>query len=432
MNYADAERIDYIMQDAGYKKLTKHDNADIIIVVSCSVRAKAEQKVHSWINQLPSEKTIVLTGCMVRRDFKDSECQNTNKNLKYIKRICPNIKHYIPIKSINNIVKIIENSIGEQKKGSASTSKNYLTTPQIFSDKSITAYIPIMTGCAQFCTYCIVPFARGEEISRKTDEILNDVKLALKEGKTHIVLLGQIVNKWIDPVSKLTFVELLKKICLIDNDFWLTFLSPHPNYVTKELLDFIISEPKMLKYLGLPLQHGDNHILKQMNRGYSVEKYTEQIEYLRSTYNSNNLSKNVPLYLTTDIVIGFGDESEESFQTTYALLKQLRFNQVFVAYYSERPYTQASISIPDKIPINTKIERKNKIRKLTEKIYFEENEKLIGKVLPCRAHDIHRGITYSNQYIELDPIHSNLVGKLINVKITYGGRYGIKGKLVSV
>lgn len=432
MNYADAERIDFIMQESGFTKSLTHQNADIVIVISCSVREKAEQKVYSWVNQLSNDKIIILTGCMVRRDFKDSEHKNTDQNLKKIKRICPNIRYFIPIKDIKSIATTIKNSIGELEQGSSKISENYLTTPQVFSKDSITAYIPIMTGCAQFCTYCIVPFARGEEISRETKDIIYDVKSALELGKTHIVLLGQIVNKWIDPISKLSFVGLLKEICSINQDFWLTFLSPHPNYVTNELLDFIVYEPKMLKYLGLPLQHGDNGILKQMNRGYNVEKFINQIKYLQATYQKSEMSEIIPLYLTTDIIVGFGDENEESFLKTYQLLKEIQFNQVFVAYYSERPYTPASISIPDKVAINTKIERKNKIRTLTEKIYACKNKKLVGKIVPCRSHDNHRGITYSNQYVELDQIPQELVGKLISIKITYGGRYGIKGKLVFV
>lgn len=432
MNYADAERIDTLLQKAQYTKQTSHKDADIIIVITCSVRDKAEQKVYSWVNQLPKEKTVVLTGCMLRRDFKDLECQNSSKNLKKLQRICPNIDYFIPIKEINSLVKTLENSIGEEEKGSYKHSPNYLTTPQTFSKDSITAYIPIMTGCAQFCSYCIVPFARGEEISRTTVEIISDVKNALKSNKTHIVLLGQIVNKWKDPQTGVSFLQLLKQICKIKADFWMTFISPHPNYIDKKILKFIVDEPIMLKYLGLPLQYGNNAILKQMNRGYTIEKYIDQINYLKAFFAEQEISTKINLYLTTDIIVGFGNETEETFNQTYELLKTLRFNQVFVASYSERPYTPASISIPDKIPLEIKTRRKNKIRALTEKIYTEENQKLVGKTLPCRAHDSHRGITYANQYIELDQIPQNLVGQVIDVKITYGGRYGIKGKLVSV
>ena len=289
-----------------------------------------------------------------------------------------------------------------------------------------------MTGCAQFCSYCIVPFARGEEISRTTAEIIADIKNALDSNKTHIVLLGQIVNKWKDPQTGVSFLQLLKQICKIKADFWMTFISPHPNYINNELLKFIVDEPKMLKYLGLPLQYGNNAILKQMNRGYTVEKYIEQIEYLKNYFAEQEVSSSCNLYLTTDIIVGFGNETETTFNETYTLLEKIRFNQVFVASYSERQYTPASISIPDKIPLEIKTQRKNKIRALTERIYTEENKKLVGKILQCRSHDSHRGITYANQYIELDQIPPNLVGQIINVKITYGGRYGIKGKLVSV
>lgn len=212
----------------------------------------------------------------------------------------------------------------------------------------------------------------------------------------------------------------------------MTFLSPHPNYMTDELLRFIVDEPKMLKYLGLPLQYGDDKVLKQMNRKYTVKEYKRQIAYLKKYFGEQESNSTVNLYLTTDIIVGFGNETEETFNKTYKLLQKIRFNQVFVASYSERPYTPASISVPDSIPLEIKTQRKNRIRKLTEKIAKEENQKLVGKTISCRAHDSHRGITYANQYIELDSVPSNLISKQIDVKITYGGRYGIKGTPVFV
>lgn len=433
MNITDSNRIRTILDNAGFTETKSVEDTDIFIAVSCSVRERAEAKTLNHIRDLKRSRgknkpvLTVLTGCMVRRDHKNSVCKNTQENVRNLKQKSGNsIDIYIDLRDI----KRLPQKLSKLGKGSDSpitinerTPSSYLQLQQKHTPDGIEAYIPIMTGCSQFCTYCIVPFSRGEEFCRTKKAIIADVETALSSGKKIIVLLGQIVDKWSQDGK--TFLDLLKSVCRIDGEFFVTFLSPHPSFITNEIIDYIFKEPKMLKYLGLPLQAGSNRILKKMNRTYTTRKYLKLIDYIRS----KEMNTGKLLYLTTDIIVGFPSETKNEFNETVEILNQIQFNKVFLAYYSERPFSIAAKVFPDDIPLAEKKKRKQILIEVTDKIFESKNKALLGKEVTVIAKTQKIGFMDTYQFVEILNLPPNSIGKVLKGKITYGGRYGIRVKV---
>lgn len=443
MNLSDSERIDTILHKAEYLKATNPKNAETLIINTCSVRQKAEDRVIGWtkVNMSDNTQTVIITGCMARRDFDSTHHDDTQKFLKLISRKFKFPVIFVDIRDIANIPKIINQRVGESQKDKATypithnllninntdiTCENldhsYLSIAPSLTSTDITANIPIMTGCQQFCAYCIVPFSRGEEYYRPADDILNDVKTAISHGKTHITLLGQIVNKWQD--DNLTFTDFLKEICAIDSDFWLTFSSPHPKYFDDNLIKFIANEPKMMKYLGLPLQSASDRILKLMNRGYTYKEYSEIITSFKAAM------KNVPYFITTDIIVGFPTETDDDFEESVCAVHEHQFNNVFLSQYSPRPQTTAFKTMPDDILYAVKKSRWENLSATCKDIFEKRNQLLLGLEIPCRPQNSKSGQTYFNQYIELDKVRPSDIGKVCKAKIVSASRLGLRGTIV--
>jgi len=446
MNYADSERIQTVFNKAGYTKVHDPLLCDVIVILSCSVRQKAEEKVIGWINNIRKhiqEKTghqpiIILTGCMVRRDYENNNSIKSTKYNTVLKRKLKNSIIVIDIRQISDIIRTIKctkRGVGDNKfeiphpyNRIIELPENYLSIPPTFSNNDIIAYIPISTGCNQFCTYCIVPFARGSEYCRPTTEILKDVKSALLKGKKIIILLGQIVDKW--SYDSYKFYDLLSEILENNEDFWLSFLSSHPSYMDENVLRLIVENPKMLKFLGLPLQSGDNHVLKRMNRGYSFPDYLKIINKLKQINNEYPQKTVNDIYITTDIIVGFCDETKKEFENTYKNLKKVVPHRIFLAPYSNRPGSIADKMYNDNVSPQTKKSRFKKIKALSEKFYYNYNHKLINTKILVRPKNLKMGITISNQFIELSEVIQTDIGQVRTALILKGNKYGISGKII--
>lgn len=302
-NLADTERIARKLEISGYKATAKPESADLIVINTCSVRQSAINRVYGKIRNLKNKK-IILAGCILREDKKKLLA-------KY-----PNLEFWHP--------------------------DEYFDLAPLPANKNI-AYIPIMTGCDNFCTYCAVPYTRGRERSRLIKDIIKDVKKATKNKSKEIWLLGQNVNSY-----KYNFLKLLKKINSISGDFKIHFMSSHPKDFSNELIKTISECKKVSREIHLPAQSGDNEILKKMNRKYTVSHYKNLIKKIRKAIPDAKIS--------TDAIVGFPGETEKQFQNTVKLFKEIGFSKAYVAKYSPRPGTPAA-KMKDDVPIEEKKRR---------------------------------------------------------------------------
>ena len=324
MNKSDSERIAAILENRGYRLTSKINEADLVVVNMCSVRQSAVDRVYGLYLKFkklreknPKLKTV-LTGCILKKDRK-----------KFRK---------------------IFNSIWSQR--------NYFNVSPEYKYKPV-AYIPISNGCNNFCSYCVVPFVRGPLICRPYEEILEEVENVIEREFREIWLLGQNVNDYQSPTdSSINFPKLLRMVNNIPGNFSIRFTSPNPKNFSDELIDALAKCEKFGKYLNLPVQSGDNEILKKMNRPYTVEQYKNLVKKIRKKIPDINLS--------TDVIVGFPGENQSQFENTVKLLKEIKFNLAYIAKYSPRPGT-AAFQMKDDIPLLEKKRREKILREIIKK-----------------------------------------------------------------
>jgi len=370
-NLADAERIEHKLQMTGYKKSAKEETADLIVINSCSVRKAAMDRLYAKVQQF-RDKKIILTGCFLESDRRKLESKVSE------------IWH----------------------------PDEYFDMAPIYSS-SLSANIPIMTGCNNFCTYCAVPYTRGRERSRPVKDITEEIKKLVKKGYKEIWLLGQNVNSYRD--VKTGFAELLKKVNKIKGDFWIRFTSPHPKDFSDEMIKAMTESEKFAHYLNLPVQSGDNDILKKMNRPYTVGHYKRLIRKIR---------KAIPdITLSTDIIVGFPGETEKQFENSIKLFKEMKFDMAFISEYSPRFGTASALTMKDDIPHKEKERRKKRLNDLLLKTALSNNEKLIG-----RTTTVLGDRTSGNKLIKIKEQYPK--NRFINVKVTKVGPWKLEGKLL--
>jgi len=311
MNKSDSERIAALLEKKGYLPAKNETLADLIVVNMCSVRQSAVDRVYNKIKNLKNKK-IIFTGCILEEDKK--------KFAQY-----------------GEIIKFTD----------------------LFKVKSKPKYqdgfVPIMEGCNNFCSYCVVPYTKGREYYRDKKEIICEIRKMIKKGFEKITLLGQNVNSYPD------FPQLLKEIANLPGNFKITFLTSHPRDFSDELINVMAESEKIIKRLNLPVQSGDNEILKKMNRPYTIKQYKDLIKKIR---------KKIPdIKLSTDIIVGFPGETKKQFNNTIKLFKEIKFNNAYIAKYSPRPGT-LSFKMKDNVPLEEKKQREKILRDL---ICFKKN-----------------------------------------------------------
>lgn len=305
MNKSDSERIAYLLEKKGYKPALDEKKADLIVINMCSVRQVAVERVYGRISSL-KDKRIILTGCVLKQDREK-------------------LKNKVEIVDFNNLFK----------------AKAKIKYPR--------GFVPIMEGCDNFCTYCVVPFTRGRECYRKKEEIIKEAKGLIKKGIKEITLLGQNI------ASYPSFPRLLKEINKIKGDFHIFFLTSHPKDFSDELIRAIKESEKIKRFIHLPVQSGSNEILKKMNRRYTKEQYLKLIGKIR---------KEIPdIEISTDAIVGFPGENKKQFKETVDLFKKAKFDNAYISSYSPRPGTAAS-KMKDDVPLKEKEKRAETLRKL--------------------------------------------------------------------
>lgn len=363
MNVHESEKLASICERMGYTLADDRKEADLIVFNTCAIREGAEDRVFGNVGALKKMKkqnpslVIALCGCMTQ---KQSTANYILSTFPFVDIVIgtfnvANFEHYVnAVKKGRQLELLEEGDIDETVPYKRTSGEN--------------AWVNIMQGCNNFCTYCIVPYVRGREKSRKKENILREIKEIANDGKfKKITLLGQNVNSYgKDLVPAVSFAQLLKEICEVEGDFKVSFMTSHPKDLTVDVIDVIAREEKILKDIHLPAQSGNNRILGLMNRKYTREKYLEIISKIRE--------KMPNARLTSDFIVGFPTETEEEFEDTMSLVREVRFDNIFAFMYSPREGTVAS-KMENQILQKVKQKRVNELLALEKKIQKQKGKK---------------------------------------------------------
>lgn len=362
MNVHESEKIAGILEKLGYSEGSSREEADIIVFNTCAIREGAEDRVFGNVGNLKKLKKknknliIAVCGCMTQKEQTAQKLMNTFPFIDIVIGTfnLPKLGYYIEaVKKGRQLEILSEGDIDESLPYKRTSGEN--------------AWVNIMQGCNNFCTYCIVPYVKGREKSRKEDKILDEIRGIISEGKyKKITLLGQNVNSYGHDLNDgVTFAKLLKDICALDGDFTLSFMTSHPKDLTDDVIDAIASEEKIEKFIHLPAQSGNNRILKLMNRKYTREKYLEIIDKIRA--------KIPNCRITSDFIVGFPTETEEEFLDTLDLVRRVKYDSIFAFMYSPREGTVAS-KMEGQISDEVKHDRVNRLLALEKSLQKETKD----------------------------------------------------------
>ncbi len=413
MNKAESEKIASFFEACGYAPADDPRDADIIVVNTCVVRQSAENRIIGHLGHLKGikrerpETKIILTGCFVH-GFPDQ-----------IGALYPHVDCAFRPGEFKKIQEWAKSSLC----GTITSNKTFLPA----GHTSPCAYVPIIEGCNNFCSYCIVPYRRGRERSRSITDVLDEVTSLAAQGITEITLLGQNVNSYGKDIGmEQGLSELLKSLNNIPELLRIRFLTNHPKDMTPGLIETISGMEKVCKHINIPFQAGDNEILHRMRRGYTREQYIDLIESIR---------KHIPaVSLSTDIIVGFPGETEEQFQRSVDMLRQIRFDSAHVAAYSVRTGTIAAKKYIDDIPSSVKKERLNCMETLQERISAEINLQLVGKKLEVLVEGDKKnkwfGRAASDKLVFFESTE-NCIGRLVNVTIVKSSPWSLQGEMAA-
>ncbi|OFX70073.1 MAG: tRNA (N6-isopentenyl adenosine(37)-C2)-methylthiotransferase MiaB [Bacteroidetes bacterium GWE2_29_8] len=424
MNFSDSEIVASILTENDYE-ITKDINcANIIFINTCSIRDNAEQRVKNRLIELRTikknrPKTIIgVLGCMAER---------LKEQLMEDEKIVDLVAGPDSYRTLPNLINIVSDGLkGINTELSIEETYSEIT-PVRYNSNGVSAFISIMRGCENMCSYCVVPYTRGKERSRNFNSIINEVKILVSKGYKEITLLGQNVNSY--KYEDVNFAKLLNIIAKIDETIRIRFATSHPKDLSNELIDTIALHPNICKSIHLPVQSGSNHILKLMNRVYDREWYLERIRKIKSTIPDCTIS--------TDIISGFCGETEQDHLDTLSIMKEVGYEFAYMFKYSERDNTYAFKHLKDDVPEIEKIRRLNEVIKLQQELSLNSNKKDIGKIYKVLADSISKrsathlsGRTEFNKVVIFEKQFNN-IGDYVMVEITECSSATLKGKLVN-
>ncbi len=417
MNVHDSEKMAGVLRSEGYAEAENAKDADVIIFNTCSIRQKAEQKFFSELGRIKSLKKrrpdlkIAVAGCIAQQEGG-----------KIIER-APHVDYVIGPQNINVLKDIITS-----KSDSIFTDDNpFITEIELPVDRrdNVRAWVNIMYGCNNFCSYCIVPYTRGRERSRASQSIINEIKDLAEKGYKEVTLLGQNVNSY---KSNVDFPGLLKEINKIEGIKRIRFVTSHPKDLSDKLIYAIRDMERVCEHIHLPLQSGSSKILASMNRKYTYEDYLKKVEKLR---------REIPeIAITSDIIAGFSQETDEDHNYTISALKNIEFDGIFAFKFSPRPGTKAS-NIDGQLPDGIKSDRLSEILELQSKITERKNKELKGKLLEILIEGEDEkntgrltGRTRTNKIVNITSKNNIKPGDIVTVKIINARRYSLEGEIV--
>ena len=361
LNVHESEKLAGVLQKRGFLPADKLEDADIIVFNTCAIREGAEDRVFGNVGALKKlkkehkEKIIAVCGCMTQQKAKAEK----------LYQVFPFIDIIFGTSNLHKFEKFLDKKTKRILAYDEDFNLEGENMP-FYRTSGENAWVNIMQGCNNFCTYCIVPYVRGRERSRPHEDILKEVKEAVNSGYKLITLLGQNVNSYGKDCGEISFAELLTKVASIDGDFKIAFMTSHPKDLTSEVIDVVANNKKLLKEIHLPVQSGSNSVLERMNRKYTVEKYLSIIEEIKT--------KIPDVRITTDIIVGFPGETEEDFEKTCSLIRKVKYDGIFAFMFSVREGTVAE-KMNDQVPFEIKNRRVNKILELEKEI---KKDKLNG------------------------------------------------------
>ncbi len=460
MNTADTERFRTILHGMGLTEIDNVKKADLIIFNTCSVREKAEDRIYGLkplIHELKKSKPeliTVLTGCMARRRIGSEEHEHSREEI--LRRKAEWLDIIIETQDFHTIGDEFKR-LGVDIHQPTSKTPRYNRFLDVKREPfhAFSAGVTISHGCDHLCSYCIVPYARGREICRRLEPILEETDEAIQNGAKEIVLLGQTVNRWINPTFKNEyindnrlhtkidrinanlmddnkdqphdFLQLLQKIDFFKGNFWLTFMSSHPNYFTDQLIEFVADSVRndrhIRPYIHLALQSGNDDILRRMRRNHTIEEFKQKVHLMK---------KLIPgVAITTDIIVGFPSETALQFQDTLDVCQELEFDQIYISEYSEREGTGSSF-MTDDISSKEKAKRKDTLNSLLKETALKNNKKMLKtrqKVLVNKKlnKNTYQGRTANNKLIRVLSDSEISVGEFVSVEVSSVTAWALEG-----
>jgi tRNA-2-methylthio-N6-dimethylallyladenosine synthase len=424
MNVADSQRIGSALERLGYQFTGTVDDADVIVLNTCVVRQSAEDKAYGRLNSLKPlkakrpELVINLMGCLVgiRADEK-------------LRARFPYVDVFSPPSDPGPLIAYLTQDEARAHE-SARTSDLFAALdgdilPEHERGQTVAVHVPVVLGCSHACTFCIIPSKRGVERSRPAQEILTEVRALAAQGVKEVTLLGQIVDRYgKDMPDGPSLAGLLKMLNQVDDLERIRFLTSHPNYFTEELMDTVAALPKVMPHIEIPIQAGDDEVLKNMRRGYTQEDYRRIVAKIR---------EHIPgCSVATDIIVGFPGETETQFMETYRVLEDLRLDVAHLARYSPRTGTVSARNMPDDVPAEEKMRRFRALEELQEKIIGEINAKLLGQKVDVlfeeKVKGRWRGRTPTNKLVFVES-ENDLHGKVLPVTVTWTGPWSMQAKI---
>lgn len=425
MNEHDSENIEALLTRLGFSKVDDYENADLVLLNTCSIRENAHNKAFGMLGRLKHLKAqkkdliVGLCGCMAQEASVVEEIINKYKWVNFV----------FGTHNMYQLPNIIDRAINENKQQIEVFSKegDLVEGLPVIRTNNYKAYVNIIYGCNKFCTYCIVPYTRGRERSRAREDILKEVDELIKDGYKEITLLGQNVNAYgKDLYDDYTLGNLLEDIAKKDIPR-VRFMTSHPWDFTDSMVEVIGKYDNIMPSVHLPVQSGSSKILKLMGRRYTRESYLELFKKIKDT---------VPgVAISTDIIVGFPGETEEDFLETLSLAEECKYDNAFTFIFSKREGTPACL-LKDEVSEEEKEERLQRLNKVVNKYFLENNKKLLEKVVPVLVEgnsekkDMYYGYTDTNKLINFTANREVEVGEIVNVKVTQAKTWSLDGELV--
>ena len=424
MNEHDSENMKAILKDQGMKEVTDFEEADLIMLNTCSIRENAHNKVFGMLGRIKHLKQIKkdiivgITGCMAQEEVVANEIKEKYKWMDFV----------LGTHNIHLLADIVADSFKQKrlKIEAPSIEGEIIENLPVERQNKYKAFVNIMYGCDKFCTYCIVPYTRGKQRSRNKDDIINEVKELIKEGYQEVTLLGQNVNAYgKDRNDNYNMANLLEDIAKT-NIPRIRFMTSHPWDFTDEMINIIAKYPNIMPSIHLPVQSGNTDILKLMGRRYTKDDYLTLFNKLKTKIKDVSIS--------TDIIVGFPNETEEQFQDTLDLVNECKFDLAYTFIYSKRVGTPAA-QMKDNITLEEKEQRLYKLNDLINKYALENNKKLENKIVPVLVESKSDKEGYLMGYSDTNKLVNlkgpdNIIGKIVNVKIIDAKTWSLNGEYV--
>jgi tRNA-2-methylthio-N6-dimethylallyladenosine synthase len=414
MNVNDSEKMQHILENKGLSVESDEMAADIIIINSCAVREKPQDKIFSYAGRMPKEKFIIVAGCVAQSEKE-----------KILERN-PNINYIVGTHQYYQLDEIVDEIISSRKPGvKASFTRRWQESIPAVESRSnrFTGYISIMEGCDNFCSYCIVPFTRGREKHRPFNQIMAEASMLADKGFKEIILLGQNVNSWEDKEQGMRFTDLLDVMALQVNVKWIRFITSYPGYYDNQLIEVMARHPKIARNIHFPAQSGSTRILKKMNRIYTRPQYLDIIRKFK---------KNIPgITFSSDFIVGYPEETDYDFALTLSLIEQVEYENIFSFIYSPRKHTRA-YKMGDALEPEIKKQRLYTLQDLQRQIQLKNNQAMIGRTVevlvtgknPRRTGEV---IARTETYRVVNFKSDTPEGEFTRVSIDHVGPYSLRG-----